>query len=65
MANVTEQRAITDQAYRLLGVPERLAHDAFEGEHMWHGEYALPWLDRWLARQVRPPSSNRAPCQPR
>jgi dienelactone hydrolase len=47
-ANVTEQLAITRQAYRLLGAPDRLAHDLFEGEHMWHGECALPWLDRWL-----------------
>ena len=50
VANVTEQLAIARQAYDLLGVPEKLAHDLFEGEHMWHGERAIPWLDRWLAR---------------
>jgi dienelactone hydrolase len=34
VTNVTEQLAITQQAYDLLGVPERLSHDVFAGEHM-------------------------------
>jgi dienelactone hydrolase len=46
--NVTEQLAITRRAYELLGVGERLAHDLFEGEHMWHGKEAIPWLVQWL-----------------
>jgi len=50
VANVVEQLEIARQAYGLLGVPDRLAHDLFEGEHMWHGERALPWMDRWLAQ---------------
>ena len=49
VANASEQVAIARQAYQLLGVPERLAHDVFEGEHMWHGVAAIPWLARWLA----------------
>ena len=32
MANVTEQLAITGQAYRLLGAPDRLAHLIFGAE---------------------------------
>lgn len=48
MANVDEQYAITAQAYDLLGAPDRLAHDTFDGGHVWHGTLALEWLDRWL-----------------
>jgi dienelactone hydrolase len=32
----------------LLGAQERLAHDLFEGEHMWHGTRAIAWLEHWL-----------------
>ena len=49
LVNVAEQLAITQQAYDLLGAPQALAHDVFDGEHMWHGEQAVPWLVRWLA----------------
>ncbi len=49
LANVSEQVDITRKAYQLLGVPERLMHDVFEGEHKWHGQQAIPWLARWLA----------------
>ena len=48
VVNVTEQLAITEQAYRLLGAEERLAHELFEGEHMWHGKRAIVWLEHWL-----------------
>jgi dienelactone hydrolase len=48
VANVTEQLAITRQAYALLGVEERLAHSVFEGGHRWDGTAVLPWLARWL-----------------
>ena len=46
--NVTEQLDITRRAYALLGAPERLVHDVFEGEHMWHGVEAVPWVVEWL-----------------
>lgn len=50
IANVLEQYAITEKAYKLLDAPERLAHDAFDGGHVWHGTVAFDWLDRWLQR---------------
>jgi dienelactone hydrolase len=54
VANVTEQVAITAQAYELFGARERLAHATFEGEHMWHGAQAVPWLVRWLTEAITP-----------
>ncbi len=48
IVNVEEQVAITQRAYDLLGVPERLATDYFDGGHVWHGTMAFAWLDRWL-----------------
>jgi dienelactone hydrolase len=48
VTNVTEQLAITRQAYTLLGVMDQLAHSIFEGAHRWDGAEALPWLSRWL-----------------
>lgn len=48
LANVTEQLAITRQAYALLGAEERLAHSVFDGDHRWDGADALPWLKKWL-----------------
>jgi dienelactone hydrolase len=48
MVNVEEQVAITRRAYELLGVPERLATDYFDGGHVWHGTVAFEWLERWL-----------------
>ncbi len=48
MDNVFEQYAITEQAYKLLAAPERLAHDTFDGGHVWHGTVAFDWLARWL-----------------
>lgn len=47
-ANVTEQLAITRQAYALLGAEDQLAHALFEGGHRWDGAAVLPWLARWL-----------------
>jgi len=49
VANVIEQVEITRGAYRVLGAEDRLAHDLFSGEHLWHGVEAIPWLRRWLA----------------
>ncbi|MSP14785.1 MAG: acetylxylan esterase [Chloroflexi bacterium] len=37
------------QAYRLLGVPERLESDFFEGGHRISGVKAYDWLAHWLA----------------
>lgn len=63
LANVSEQLAITRQAYALLGATDRLAHSVFEGEHRWHGADALPWLQHWLqpawARARHAPDSGR------
>jgi len=48
MDNVLEQYAITEQAYKLHNAAERLAHDPFDGGHVWHGTVAFDWLDRWM-----------------
>ncbi len=48
LANVTSQVEITRQAYRILGVGERLAHDVFDGEHRWNGVQAIPFLRQHL-----------------
>src|SRR3712207_4009169 len=45
--NVLEQSAIIRQAYELLGVGDRFATDYFDGGHVWHGQDAFGWLDRW------------------
>jgi hypothetical protein len=50
MANVFEQYAVTEQAYKLLDAPARLTHDTFDGGHVWHGTVAFDWLDRWLKK---------------
>lgn len=34
--------------YERAGAGDRLVHDAFDGEHQWHGTLAYPFLDRWL-----------------
>jgi dienelactone hydrolase len=39
----------TGLVYAHLGAPDALVHDVFEGEHQWHGEAAIPFLQRWLA----------------
>jgi dienelactone hydrolase len=50
--NVVEQLAITRRAYELRGVPERLAHSVFAGEHRWDGADAVPWLQHWLSQHA-------------
>ncbi len=48
--NVMEQYAITEAAYQLLDVPDRLGIDTFDGGHVWHGTLAMDWLDQWLGK---------------
>lgn len=48
IANVLEQYAITEQAYKLLSAPTHLDIDLFDGGHVWHGTVAWDWLNRWL-----------------
>ena len=48
VVNVEEQVAITRRAYDLLGIPDRLATDYFDGGHEWHGALVYDWLDKWL-----------------
>ncbi|MBN1285376.1 MAG: hypothetical protein JXB47_08260 [Anaerolineae bacterium] len=48
VANVTSQMDIMRRAYALFGAEDKLAHDVFEGVHMWHGVEAIPWLKRFL-----------------
>lgn len=52
VANPTEQVDITRKAYELFGAADRLYHDVFRGEHMWHGAVAVPWMTRWLAQEA-------------
>jgi dienelactone hydrolase len=39
------------RAYELLGVPERLGCEIFEGKHEFCGRQGFPFLDRWLREQ--------------
>ena len=36
--------SLVQRAYELLGVPERLGLDQYEGGHMFRGEKSIPWL---------------------
>jgi dienelactone hydrolase len=36
------------RVYDAAGVPERLDRDEFDGGHMFHGDVAYDWFDRWL-----------------
>ncbi|RAP75209.1 alpha/beta hydrolase family protein [Paenibacillus montanisoli] len=51
LANVTEQLAITRQAYCLWDREDRLHHHIFEGGHRWDGAAAYPFAERWLAER--------------
>jgi len=53
LANVRSQMRITRKAYRLLGAEKLLKHDIFEGEHMWRGVEAIPWVKRHLERTTK------------
>jgi len=48
ISNVISQVNILKQAYTLLGAPQNVKHDIFEGEHRWHGVEAIPWLQSHL-----------------
>ena len=49
VATAAESVRRTRLVYDELGAGDRLVHDIFEGGHQWHGDEALPFLDRWLA----------------
>jgi len=42
------QLAALRPVYDLLGAPDALVHDVFDGGHQWHGTVALEFLDRLL-----------------
>lgn len=42
--NVLPQVETVRRAMALFGAEDYLYHDIFEGEHLWHGEKAYPWL---------------------
>jgi len=46
--NVTPYVNQVRSAYALLGKPENIYHDIFEGEHKWHGVHAIPWIVKHL-----------------
>lgn len=48
LANVEAQMQTIRRAYRLFDAEDRLNHVIFEGEHMWHGVEAIPWMRRNL-----------------
>jgi hypothetical protein len=45
---VKEQYQRVERLYAMLGIPERVDLDLFEGEHKWSGDKAYDWVDRWL-----------------
>jgi hypothetical protein len=49
ITNVTEQLAITQQAYRLAGTQEKLYHSVFDGPHRYDGQDVIPWFNHWFA----------------
>lgn len=38
------------RAYELLGSPDRLGLDSYDGGHLFRGEISIPWLVEWLGR---------------
>lgn len=48
LKNVIDQIATVRKAMRLYGCEDRLFHDIFDGEHMWHGEKAYDWLLKYV-----------------
>ncbi|MCL2159221.1 MAG: alpha/beta hydrolase family protein [Oscillospiraceae bacterium] len=39
-------------AYDLLGAPENIYHDIFEGPHKWNGVCAMPWISKHLMDSI-------------
>jgi dienelactone hydrolase len=48
VAAATEGVSQLRRVYEVLGKPEGVQHDIFEGEHQWHGVAAYDFLDHWL-----------------
>ncbi len=46
--NVKEQLEITEKAFRLYGVPERLVWHIFDGPHRWDGEKTPGFIGQYL-----------------
>ncbi len=44
-----EQFRQVQRVYQLLGVPERVAHDVFDGGHQFSGRMAFDWFAKWLS----------------
>lgn len=42
--NVVPQVDIVRRAMDVMGCPENIYHDIFDGEHRWHGDHAYEWL---------------------
>jgi len=50
-------------AYEAWGKPEMLAHDVFDGGHVFHGAEAYAWFDKWL-RDAPQPTNDRCRKHP-
>ena len=48
LGNVVPYVEQAKSAYNLLGVPDHIYHDIFEGPHKWNGIHAIPWIVRHL-----------------
>jgi hypothetical protein len=48
LKNVGSQMRIIRKADRLLGAPQSIKQDVFEGEHRWNGVEAIPWIKTYL-----------------
>jgi len=48
--NVVEQVDSAAQAYRLMGVEDRLVHHIFAGGHVWNGDRTYDFVNRWLGQ---------------
>jgi dienelactone hydrolase len=50
LANVEMQVETIKRAYELLDSKDAFQHVVFEGEHRWHGEESIPWMQRHLLK---------------
>jgi len=53
LTNVRAQMRTVRKAYRLLNAQRMISHDVFEGEHLWHGVKAIPWMKKHLDSKKR------------